>query len=64
MSDVLAQISTFVANHATQLGIAATAVLALIATVLIIVLIRRKPDDIIARFQEHFSELQARQERL
>jgi DNA recombination protein RmuC len=64
MSDVLAQISTFVANHATQLGIASTTVLALIATVLIIVLIRRKPEDIVARLQEHFSELQARQERL
>jgi DNA recombination protein RmuC len=64
MSDVLAQFSTFVADHATQLGIASTTVLALIATVLIIVLIRRKPDDIVARFQEHFSELQARQERL
>ena len=64
MSDVLAQISTFVANHATQLGVASVTVLALIAIVLIVVLIRRKPEDIVAKLQDNFAELHARQDRL
>jgi DNA recombination protein RmuC len=64
MSDVFAQVSTFISNNATQLGIACVAVLAFIATVLIVVLIRRKPEDIVNKLQENFSELQAQQDRL
>jgi DNA recombination protein RmuC len=64
MSEVLTQITSYVANNAMQLGIAAIAVLALILVVLVIVLIRRKPDDIITGLQEHLSELRAQQERM
>jgi DNA recombination protein RmuC len=64
MSDVLTQISSYVANNAMQLGISAIAVLALILTVLVMVLIRRKPDEIVTGLQEHFSELRAQQQRL
>ena len=64
MSDVLTQISSYVANNAMQLGIAAIAVIGLILIVLVIVLIRRKPDDIITGLQEHLSELRAQQERM
>ena len=64
MSDVLNQISIFVSQNAVQLGIAFAAALVLVANILIIVLIRRKPEDIITKIQENFSELQARQERL
>ncbi len=64
MSDVLGQLSTFVANNATQLGVASVSVLALIAIVLIVVLIRRKSEDIVAKLQENFAELHARQDRL
>ena len=64
MSHVLNQISTFVADNAIQLGIACATVLVLVAIVLIIVLIRRKPEDIITKLQENFVELRARQARL
>ncbi len=64
MSDVLNQISIFVSQNAVQLGIAFAAALVLVANILIIVLIRRKPEDIITKIQENFSELQARHERL
>jgi DNA recombination protein RmuC len=39
-------------------------VLALVATVLLIILIRRKPERIVRRLQENFSGLQNRQDRL
>jgi DNA recombination protein RmuC len=64
MPDVFAQVSTFIADNATELGIACAAVLAFIATVLIVVLIRRKPEDIVSKLHESFAELQARQDRL
>ncbi len=41
-----------------------TIVLALLAIILLIILIRRKPDLMIAKFQENFSDLRNRQDRL
>ncbi len=64
MSDALNQIITFVTVNAIQLGIACATVLVLIAIVLIIVLIRRNPEDIITKLQKNFADLQARQGRL
>ena len=64
MSGVLNQISIFVTQNAVQLGIAFATLLVLVAIVLIIVLLRRKPEDIVTKLQENFSTLQARQERL
>ena len=64
MSNIFAQITTYVANNASQLGIASAVVLAFIATVLIVILVRRKPEDIVAKLQGNFAELQAGQERL
>jgi DNA recombination protein RmuC len=64
MSGAFKQIITFVTVNAIQLGIACATVLVLIAIVLIIVLIRRNPEDIITKLQKNFADLQARQERL
>jgi DNA recombination protein RmuC len=64
MTEVLTKVTTFIINNATELVIGSAIVLAFCALVLLIILIRRKPESIVARLQENFSELQARQDRL
>ena len=64
MAAVLTKVTTFIINNATELVIGCAIVLAFSALVLLIILIRRKPESIVARLQENFSELQARQDRL
>jgi DNA recombination protein RmuC len=64
MTDVFTQVTTYVVNNAIQLAMGFALVLALVATILLIVLIRRKPERIVTQLQKNFSGLQTRQDRL
>ena len=64
MAEGLTKVTTFIITNATELVIGCAIVLAFSALVLLIILIRRKPESIVAGLQENFSELQARQDRL
>lgn len=64
MTEVIAKVSTFLADNAAELVIGGAIFLALFAIILLIILIRRKPDFIITKLQENFSGLQNKQDRL
>jgi DNA recombination protein RmuC len=64
MTDLLTQVTTFVLNNAIRLAMGCSLVLAFVATILLIVLIRRKPERIVIQLQKNFSGLQTRQDRL
>jgi DNA recombination protein RmuC len=64
MNDVIANVTTFIANNTRELAIGSIVVLVAFAIILLIILIRRKPDVIIAKIQEYLSGLQNRQDRL
>jgi DNA recombination protein RmuC len=64
MNDVIANVTTFIANNSKELAIGSIVVLVAFAIILLIILIRRKPDVIIAKIQEYLSGLQNRQDRL
>jgi DNA recombination protein RmuC len=64
MNDVIATVTTFIANNTRELAIGSIVVLVALAVILLIILIRRKPDVIIAKLQEYLSGLQNRQDRL
>ncbi|UCG05504.1 MAG: DNA recombination protein RmuC [Desulfobacterales bacterium] len=64
MTEVMTRVAAFIVNNSQELAIGSTIVLALLAIILLIILIRRKPDLMIAKFQENFSDLRNRQDRL
>jgi DNA recombination protein RmuC len=64
MTEIIAKVSTFLADNAAELVIGGAIFLALFAIILLIILIRRKPDFIITKLQENFSGLQNKQDRL
>ncbi len=64
MIDIFTQVTTFVVNNAIRLAMGGSLVLALVTTILLIVLIRRKPEHIVTQLQKNFSGLQTRQDRL
>ena len=64
MTEVIPKISAFFADNAEDLVIGCEIALALSAIILLIVLIRRKPDFIITKLQDNFSGLQNRQDHL
>jgi len=64
MNEVIANVTTFIANNLKELAIGSIVVLVASAIILLIILIRRKPDVIIAKIQEYLSGLQNRQDRL
>ena len=64
MAEGLTKVTTFIIANASELVIGCAIVLAFSALVLLIILIRRKPESIVAGLQENFSELQTRQDRL
>ncbi|UCE51222.1 MAG: DNA recombination protein RmuC [Desulfobacterales bacterium] len=64
MTEFIAKVSTFLADNAAELVIGGAIFLALFAIILLIILIRRKPDFIITKLQENFSGLQNKQDRL
>ncbi len=64
MTEVMTRVAAFIVNNSQELAMGSTIVLALLAIILLIILIRRKPDLMIAKFQENFSDLRNRQDRL
>lgn len=64
MTAGLTEVTAFVIDNATELVSGGAAVLAFCALALLIILIRRKPETIIAGIQENFREMQVRQDRL
>lgn len=64
MNEIIANVTTFIANNSKELAIGSIVVLVALAIILLIILIRRKPDVIIAKIQEYLSGLQNRQDRL
>ena len=64
MNEVIANVTTFIANNSKELAIGSIFVLVALAIILLIILIRRKPDVIIAKIQEYLSGLQNQQDRL
>jgi DNA recombination protein RmuC len=64
MTEIIAKVSTFLADNAAELVIGGAIFLVLFAIILLIILIRRKPDFIITKLQENFSGLQNKQDRL
>jgi DNA recombination protein RmuC len=64
MTDIFTQVTTFVVNNAARLVMGSALVLAFVAMILLIVLIRRKPERIVTQLQKNFSGLQRSQDRL
>ena len=64
MNQVMTNFTNFVAGHALELTLGFTALLVLVAFVLLIVLIRRKPEDAIIRLRDDLAVLANKQERM
>ena len=64
MEPVMTDFAGFVADHAAELTLGFTALVALAAFILLVVLVRRKPEDIITRLQDGFGKIAAKQERV
>jgi hypothetical protein len=64
MNEVIANVTALIANNSKELAIGSTVVLVALAIILLIILVRRKPEVIIAKLQENLSDLQNLQERL
>jgi DNA recombination protein RmuC len=64
MNNILTQVTVFVSKNAIPLAMGCVLVMALVAIVLLIALIRRKPEHVIAQLQNNFLGLQTRQDRL
>ena len=64
MNEVIANVTAFIANNSKALAIGSTVVLMAFAIILLIILIRRKPEVIIAKLRENFAGLLNRQDRL
>ncbi len=64
MNQVMTSVAVFMADYALELTLGFTVLLVLAAFILLIVLIRRKPEAIINRLQENLAVLAGKQERL
>jgi len=64
MNAVLNNAAAFMATHAGQLLTGLTVLLALAALILLVVLIRRKPHEVVLQLQQHFKALADRQQQL
>ena len=64
MDEVMTNVVTFMAAHAAELVLGFFVLTVLIALALLIALIRRKPEDVIARLQDNFIALINKQQRL
>ena len=63
MKQVMTNLADFVADHAPGLTLGSIALMGLAAIILLIVLVRRKPEDAISRLQDDFKALANKQER-
>jgi DNA recombination protein RmuC len=64
MDQVLTKFAGFVADHALALTVGFTTLMVLAALILLIVLIRRKPEDVISRLQDDVGTLTTKQDRV
>jgi DNA recombination protein RmuC len=64
MEQVMTNFANFVAEHAPELALGFTTLMVLAAFILLIVLIRRKPEDVITRLKDEFGALSTKQERV
>ena len=64
MLDVYLVVKTFIIAHNIEVIVGITVVLVLAALILLIVLIRRKPQEIVIELKKHFSELENKQVRV
>ena len=64
MNEAITDIAVFVADHAIELTIGVVCLMVLAALILLIILIRRKPEDLITKLQDDFAALEGKQERL
>ncbi|MBE9530618.1 MAG: hypothetical protein IMF00_05050, partial [Proteobacteria bacterium] len=64
MNEVVTRVAVFVADYALELTLGFTTLMVLAALILLIVLIRRKPENVIASLQDDFESLGSKQERV
>ena len=64
MNQVMTDFAVFVAENAMELTLGFTTFMVLAAFMLLIVLIRRKPEDVIIKLQDSFAALEGKQQRL
>jgi len=64
MNQVMTDFAVFIAENAMELTLGFTTLLVLAGFILLIVLIRRKPDDVVTKLQEGVAALEGQQERL
>jgi len=64
VNQVMANITIFIADHALELILGLTTLMVLAACILLIVLVRRKPEESIARLREELAVLANKQERV
>ncbi len=61
MNESMTDIAVFVADHAIELTIGAVSLMVLATLILLIILIRRKPEDLITKLQDDFAALEGKQ---
>jgi len=64
MNEVVTRVAVFVADYALELTLGFTTLMVLAALIFLIVLIRRKPENVIASLQDDFESLGNKQERV
>jgi len=64
MNNVMTNFAVFVEDYAMELTVGFTTLMVLAALILLIILIRRKPEYVITKLQDDFASLEGKQERL
>ena len=64
MVHAMTNVAAFVAEYAVELTLGSAALMVLAALILLIVLIRRKPEDVIIKLQDGFAALEGKQQHL
>jgi len=64
MNEVMTRVAVFVVNHSIELTVGFATLMVLAALILLIVLIRRKPENVITSLQDDFKSLGSKQERV
>ena len=64
MNEVMPHVAVFVVDHGIELTVGFATLMVLAALILLIVLIRRKPENVIASLQDDFESLGSKQERV
>ena len=64
MNNVMTNFAVFVDDYAMELTVGFTTLMVLAALILLIILIRRKPEYVITKLQDDFASLEGKQERL